>query len=211
MFNTQLPTPSPDDLRAFQHNPEAIRTAIGIKADLLRAIQGMQPFSVIAVARQFFPGEDDFQAASKLGLEVAAGLRELSAHGEDCTSVAAAEKARIAPAMGAAGRRTIEIAARLPLLEADIRNHGTNNAKKRTSLEAAGVTGDDLARLGNSEETIGTLLTEQSALRVENEALQRFLSTGDERHLPAGFTIPDVLKVSIPIPKTELPAYLQAA
>ena len=27
MFS-QLPTPSPDDLRAFQHNPEAIRAAI---------------------------------------------------------------------------------------------------------------------------------------------------------------------------------------
>ncbi len=210
MFNTQLPTPSPDDLRAFQHNPEAIRTAIGIKTDLLRAIQGLQPFSVIAVARQFFPGEDDFQAASKLGLEIAAGLRELSAHGEDCTSVATAEKARIAPAMGAAGRRTIEIAARLPLLDEAIRNHGTNNAKKRASLEAAGVTGDDLARLGNTE-SIGALIAEQAALRIESEALQQFISTGDERHLPAGFTIPDVLKVSIPIPKTELPAYLQAA
>lgn len=34
MFSTQLPTPSPDDLRAFQHNPEAIRAAVAVKADL---------------------------------------------------------------------------------------------------------------------------------------------------------------------------------
>ncbi len=139
MFSTQLPTPSQDDLRAFQHNPEAIRTAIGIKTDLLRAIQGLHPFTLAAVARQFFPGEDDFQAVSKLGLELAATMRELAAHGEDCASVLAAEKARIAPAMGAAVRRTFEIAAKLPALESAIRNYSTENTKKRAALEAAGV------------------------------------------------------------------------
>lgn len=210
MLTSLLLTPSPDDLRAFQHNPEAIRTAIGIKTDLLRAIQALHPFTVIAVARQFFPGEGDFQAASKLGLEIAAGLRELAAHGEDCGSVAAAEKARIAPAMGAAVRRTFEIAAKLPALESAIRNHGTESTKKRAALEAAGVTGDDLARLSNAE-SIGALIAEQAALRVENESLQQFLATGDERHLPAGFTITEVIKVSVPLPKIELPAFLKAA
>lgn len=209
MFST-LPTPSPDDLRAFQHNPEAIRTAIGIKADLLRAIQGLHPFTVVAVARQFFPGEDDFQAVSKFGLEIAAGLRELAAHGEDCASVAAAEKARIAPAMSTATRRIFELIARLPLLEDAIRNHGTVMAKRRASLEAAGVTGDDLARLSNAE-SIGALIAEQAALRIENEALQRFISTGDECHLPAGFTIREVIKASVPQPKTDVPTFLRAA
>ena len=56
MFS-QLPTPSPDDLRAFQHSPEAIRAATAIKDDLVRALQAMHPFSVAAVARQFFPGD----------------------------------------------------------------------------------------------------------------------------------------------------------
>ncbi len=209
MFS-QLPTPSPDDLRAFQHNPEAIRAANAIKTDLLRAIQAAPPFTIAAVARQFFPGEDDFQAVSKLGLEIAASLRELSAHGEECTSVWDAEKARIAPAMGAAVRRTFEIAAKLPMLESAIRNHGNENAKKRAALEAAGVTGDDLARLSNAE-SIGAPIAEQAALRIENEALQQFLSTGDERHLPAGFAVVEPVKVSVPLPKLEVPAYLRAA
>ena len=209
MFS-QLPTPSPDDLRAFQHSPEAIRAATAIKADLLRAVQQAHPFTIAAVARQFFPGEDDFQAVSKLGLEIAASLRELAAHGEDCTSVAAAEKARLAPAMGAAVRRVFEIATKLPALESAIRNHGTESAKKREALEAVGVIGDDLARLSNAE-SIGALIAEQAVLRIENEALQQFLSTGDERHLPAGFVVNEPVKVSAPLPKQEVPAFLRAA
>lgn len=210
MLTSQLPTPSPDDLRAFQHNPEAIRTAIGIKTDLLRAIQALHPFTVIAVARQFFPGEDDFQAISKLGLELAATMRELAAHGEDCASVLAAEKTRIAPAMGAAVRRTFEIAAKLPALESAIRNHSTENTKKRAALEAAGVTGDDLARLSNAE-SIGALIAEQAALKIEDESLQRFIATGDERHLPAGFVVDEPVKVCASVQKLEIPAFLRAA
>lgn len=210
MFSTQLPTPSPDDLRAFQHNHEAIRAAVAVKADLLRAIQHAHPFTIAAVARQFFPGEDDFQAVSKLGLEIAAGLRELAAHGEDCASVAAAEKARITPAMGAAVRRTFEIAAKLPALESAIRNHSTESAKKRSALEAAGVTGDDLVRLASTE-SIGGLIAEVAALRIENEALQQFLTMGDERHLPAGFVVAEPVKVCAPVPKLEIPAFLKAA
>lgn len=209
MFS-QLPTPSPDDLRAFQHNPDAIRAATAIKADLLRTIQATRPFTVAAVARQFFPGEDDFQAVSKLGLEIAASLRELAAHGEDCASVAAAEKARLAPAMGAAVRRVFEIATKLPALESAIRNHGTESTKKRAALEAAGVTGGDLERLSNAE-SVGALIAEQAALRIENDGLQQFLSTGDERHLPAGFVVNEPVKVSAPLPKQEVPAFLRAA
>lgn len=210
MFSTQLPTPSPDDLRAFQHNPEAIRAAISIKDNLLHAIQQAHPFTLCAMARQFFPGEDDFQAVSKMGLEIAAGLRELAGHDTDCSCVAAAEKARIAPLMSAATRRHFEIAAKLPMLESAIRNHGTEASKKRTALQLAGVTGDDLERLASTE-SIGGPIAEQAALRIENEALQQFLATGDERHLPAGFVVAEPVKVSIPVEKLETPAFLRAA
>lgn len=206
----QLPTPSADDLRTFNNNPEAIRAAVGVKADLLRAIQGLHPFTLAAVARQFFPGEDDFQAVSKMGLEIAAGLRELAGHGTDCHSVAVAEQARIAPLMSAATRRHFEIAAKLPLLESAIRNHGTEASKKRAALQSAGVTGDDLERLASTK-SIGGLIAEQAALRVENESLQQFLATGDERHLPAGFVVAEPVKVSIPVEKLETPAFLRAA
>lgn len=210
MFNTRLPTPSPDDLRAFNHNPEAIRAAIGIKDDLLHAIQQAHPFTLCAMARQVFPGEDDFQAVSKMGLEIAAGLRELAAHGEDCGSVAAAEKARIAPLMSAATRRHFEIAAKLPMLESAIRNHGIKASKKRATLQSAGVTGDDLERLASTE-SIGGLIAEQAALRVENESLQQFIATGDEHHLPTDFVVAEPAKVSIPVEKLETPAFLRAA
>ena len=208
MFN--LPTPHPDDLRAFQHNPEAIRAAVSVKADLLRAIQGLHPFTLAAVARQFFPGETEFQAISKLGLDLAASLRDLSDHGEDCGAVEAAEKDRLSATMSSAIRRHLEIAGRLPQLVDQLRRHETDTSQRRQKLVAAGVSGDDLERL-SEDTTIADLLSEQKALQVENEALERFIATSDERHLPAGFTISEVIQVSAPLPKTELPAFLKAA
>lgn len=201
-----LPTPNPDDLRAFQHNPEAIRAAVGVKADLLRAIQGLHPFTLAAVARQFFPGE----TYSKLGLDLAASLRDLSDHGEDCGTVEAAEKDRLSATMSSAIRRHLEIAGRLPQLVDQLRRHETDTSQRRQKLVAAGVSGDDLERL-SEDTTIADLLSEQKALQVENEALERFIATSDERHLPAGFTISEVIQVSAPLPKTELPAFLKAA
>ena len=210
MFSTQLPTPSPDDLRAFQHNPEAIRAAIGIKTDLLRAIQGLSPFTLAAVARQFFPGETDFQAISKFGLDLAASLRDLSGHGKDCGTVEAAEKDRLSATMSSAIRRHLEIAGRLPQLVDQLRRHETDTSQRRQKLVAAGVSGDDLERL-SEDTTIADLLSEQKALQVENEALGRFIATSDERHLPAGFVVAEPVKVSIPVEKIETPAFLRAA
>ena len=210
MFSTQLPTPSPDDLRAFQHNPEAIRTAIGIKTDLLRAIQGLHPFTLAAVARQFFPGEDDFQAVSKLGFELAATMRELAAHGEDCQTVDAAEKDRLSATMSTAIRRHLDIAGHMPQLAEQLRRHETDTSQRRQKLVAAGVSGADLERL-SKDETLADLLAEQKSLQVENEALERFIATSEERHLPAGFVVNEPVKVSSPLPKQEVPAFLRAA
>jgi hypothetical protein len=209
MFS-QLPTPSPDDLRSFQHCPEAIRAATAIKADLLRAIQQAHPFTIAAVARQFFPAEGDFQSVSKLGLEIAATMRELAAHGEDCQTVDAAEKDRLSATMSAAIRRHLDIAGRMPQLAEQLRRHETDTSQRRQKLVAAGVSGADLERL-STDETLANLLAEQKALQVENEALERFLATSEESHLPAGFAIPEAVKVSVPLPKTEVPAFFRAA
>ncbi|EKE17222.1 MAG: hypothetical protein ACD_10C00559G0001, partial [uncultured bacterium] len=127
MFS-QLPTPSPDDLRAFQHNPEVIRAAVAVKDDLLRAIQQAHPFTIAAVARQFFPGEDDFQAVTKFGLDLAVSLRDLSDHGADCASVQAAERDRLSATMSAAIRRHLDIAGRMPQLVEQLRRHETGTS-----------------------------------------------------------------------------------
>ena len=47
--------------------------------------------------------------------------------------------------------------------------------------------------------------------RIESESLQLFISTGDERHLPAGFVVDEPAKVCAPVPKLEIPAFLKAA
>lgn len=210
MFHTQLSAPSADDLRDFKHDSEAVRTAIGVKDDLVREIQRLHPFTLCALARQLFPGESDHQAVSKLGLELAATMRELSAHGEDCQTVDAAEKDRLSATMSAAIRRHLDIAGRMPQLIEQLRRHETDTSQRRQKLVAAGVSGADLERL-SKDETLADLLAEQKALQVENEALERFIATSEERHLPAGFAIPEAVKVSVPLPKTELPAFLRAA
>lgn len=210
MFHTQLSAPSADDLRDFKHDSEAVRTAIGVKDDLVREIQRLHLFTLCALARQLFPGESDHQAVSKLGLELAATMRELAAHGEDCQTVDAAEKDRLSATMSAAIRRHLDIAGRMPQLIEQLRRHETDTSQRRQKLVAAGVSGADLERL-SKDETLADLLAEQKSLQVENEALERFIATSEERHLPAGFAIPEAVKVSVPLPKTELPAFLRAA
>lgn len=209
MFSTYLPTPNPIDVKNFERDADALRAAISLRNDLARGIHALHPYSIAALARQLFPGQPDFHAIAKSGLEASAMFRDLAAHGDDVRSVMKAEKARLAPAMSAAVRRTFEIATRLPVLANALRNNESTIRQRRERLASAGVTGDDLERLTSAND-IGPLIAEQAALHVENEALHLFIATSDERHLPPGFSIPDSIKVSVQRPSDEIHADLKS-
>jgi len=208
MFKTHPPLPSAEGIRSFRQNAEAVRAAIKLRSDLSATIVKWEPETLLALARQFFIGEDDYQTIVKFGLEVTDALRALTAHSEDVRSLSRAEKDRVAPAVSAASRRHFEIIYKLQELSACIRRHEADLRKRREALQDAGVSGNDLERLvpadGNS-----ALQAEYAVLQEENEALSRFLLSRDERHLPANFIISAPIKVEAnsPLPQRISPLY----
>lgn len=187
MLKIDLPTPGAAEMREFNRDQNAVRTALTIKTDLIRAIQRLRPFTIAALARQYFPGESDFHALAKFGLELTATLRELAEHGEDCKNILLAADAKSGPLVAAATRRHFEIIGEaLPRIDCEIASHERRAQEKRKALEGAGVAGDDLERLAG-DDGIGGLIAEKAALAVENDDLVRFMKTQDERHLPPGF------------------------
>lgn len=217
MLKTNPPLPSADEIRAFRHDPQALRAAVKLRADLSQGIRLLEPETLLSLARQYFPGEDAYQALVKFGLEATATLRELAAHGEDVRSLSGAEAERLAPLVASATRRVLEIPRKLEAVASQLRHMDSAAAERRENLRKAGVTGEDLERLvaeGADERASrrAALNTERTALHAEQESLARFLETRDEQHLPAGFTASEPVKASAPLPALpEMPPLYRAA
>lgn len=218
MFRTHPPLPSAEEIRAFRRDPQALHAAINLRNDLAQSIRLLQPETLLELAGQFFPGEGDFQALAKFGLEVTAFLRELAAHGEDVRAIAGAEAERLAPVVAAACRRDLAIMSKLGVVDAQLRLMDVHVEERRANLQKAGVVGKDAERVlaEGSEERAASrtaLNEERAALLAEQEALGRFLTTRDERHLPTGFEVSEPIKVSAPhpAPPAMAPHYRAAA
>lgn len=204
MFKADFSMPGAAELREFNRDQDAVRTAIAIKADLIREIQRLHPFTIAALARQHFPGQPDFQALSRFGLEIAATLRDLTEHGEDCKAIMRAADAEIAPLFETATTRHFQIIGQdLPRIEAEIASCARRAQEKREALKKAGVAGDDLERL-SATDGIGGLIAEKSALTVENDSLVQFIQTKDERHLPPGFKAVAPRREPVALPAIEV-------
>lgn len=202
MFNTaNLPLPSPEDLQSFRLDAEAVRAAVKLRATISAQVFLLKPEAMLAVAMQQFPGEDAHSAILKLHAEVDHVLRALAQFGEDVTSLAEAESERLAPMIAAAARRSLEIVRKLEGVVFSLRSIDAGIAEREASLRTAGVKGDDLQRLladgTEGQEARRTALnTERTSLLAEQEALDKFLQTGNEKHLPEGFSIVDVPRIS---------------
>lgn len=217
MFKTNPPLPSADEIRAFRHDPQALRAAVKLRADLSQGIRLLEPETLLSLARQYFPGEDAYQALVKFGLEATATLRELAAHGEDVRSIAGAEAECLAPLVAAATRRVLEIPHKLEGIGSSLRFMDADINERRENLRKAGVKPDEVEHLiaqGTEEREArrAALNTERTALLAEQESLARFLKTRDEQHLPAGFTASEPVKASAPLPALpEMPPLYRVA
>jgi hypothetical protein len=217
MFKLNLPLPSADEIRAFRRDADAMGVALKLRADIVRAVQLIQPETLLALARQHFSGEADFHALAKFGLELSAMLRELAEHGEDMRSIAGAEAECLAPLVATATRRIFEIPSKLEAVKSQLRHMDVTANERRENLRKAGVTGEDLERLmaeGADERTARrtSLNAEHLALLAEKESLARFLKTRDEQYLPAGFTASEPIKASATLPALpEMPALYRVA
>lgn len=217
MFKTNPPLPSADEIRTFRHDPQALRAAVKLRADLSHGIRLLEPETLLALARQYFPGEDAYQALVKFGLETTAVLRDLAAHGEDVRSIAGAEAEYLEPLVATATRRVLEIPSKLEAVTSQLRLMDVAANERRENLRKAGVAGEDLERLmaeGADERTARrtSLNAEHQALLAEQESLARFLDTRDEQYLPADFMASEPIKASAPLPALpEMPPLYRVA
>ncbi|WP_025915597.1 hypothetical protein [Herminiimonas sp. CN] len=202
MFTTHPPLPTPEAIRDLHRDQETMHLLTKLRADVATAVRKLEPESLLALARQHHPeAETDYQAAAMLGLEIMDALRALSQHGEDVRNLDKAETARLAPMVAEAGRRSIEIAHKLEGAARSLRFAEGTAAEREANLRKAGVIGDNLQRLmadGEDEraECRSTLNAERTAMLAEQEALSKFLKSGNERHLPEGFHIVEVPRIS---------------
>lgn len=219
MFTTHPQLPSPAAIRDLYRDNDTMRLLIKLRADIVAAVQGLEPETMAALARQYHPeAETNYQAAAYFGLEVMAALRALSQHGEDVRSIAGAEAECQAPLVATATRRIFEIPSKLEAVKSQLRHMDVAANERRENLRKACVAGEDLERLmaeGADERTARrtSLNAEHQALLAEQESLARFLKTREEQYLPAGFTASELIKVSVPLPALpEMPSlYLVAA
>ena len=205
MFTAHLPLPSADEIQTLHRDGDTMRTLIKLRADVLAAVHTLEPETLLALARQYFPGESDYQATVKFGLEVMDALRALVFHGEDVLSMNEAERARLAPLVAEAGRRSLEIVRKLEGTACALRFMEGHTAERETNLRKAGVKGEELQRLmvGGVEDREArrtALNDERTALLAEQEALGKFLHTRNEAHLPEGFAVPEPLVVRATVP-----------
>jgi hypothetical protein len=181
-----LPLPSADEQRAFRHDADAMRVALKLSADVVQAVQRLEPETLLALALQHCPGETDFQALAKFGLELSAMLRELEEHGEDVRHLAKAERDRLEPLKRAAVKRMWAAVDRLRGIPRIIASSEALAREKRAELKLLGV--EDPAALERAAPmpNYSEFDAEKRALEAEIAALEEFLRTGDESLLPPG-------------------------
>ncbi|MFT3847902.1 MAG: hypothetical protein QM739_04270 [Propionivibrio sp.] len=198
MFNTtNLPLPTAEQIRDQRHDQETMHLLLKLRDDLAYGIRKLAPESLLALARQYHPeAETDYQAAAMLGLEAMDVLRALAQHGEDVSHLSKAEADRLAPMVAEAARRALAIPMKLDGLNNEFRSIDAGLNERRENLIKAGVRADEIERLiangaEDREARRAELNSKRQALLSEFEALDMFMQTRDEKHLPEGFNVSD--------------------
>ncbi|WP_070107836.1 hypothetical protein [Burkholderia plantarii] len=174
---------------------EATKLGFRLRHELARAVEELDPFTLIALAQRHHPGMSDLDALQLLGDEAIAMLAALKEHGVAARKVLTAERDRLQPKTHAATRRAFEIADQVKLLTRNITSHSARRQERRAQLAAAAVPSEDIERLAPLTPPTD-LIAQRDALIAEQSALRRFISTFDERYLPDGFVVPPVFRIT---------------
>ncbi|MDN5780532.1 MAG: hypothetical protein L0H23_00675 [Luteimonas sp.] len=180
-----IPTLKPTELRRLTRaglldNVERMRN------DFARKLAAIKPVSFVALAASRHPDLPIAQAFVILQGDLATVVRTLEATSEAHRLAFAAEAERLAPIVAASTHRSLEIAAQLTGIASRLRSSEVADRGKRDRLRAAGLTGADLDRAAAPFDP-SELHAERDALLAEQVALEAFLKTREEGHLPAGF------------------------
>ena len=180
------PLPNLEDLMAFRNDPDAVRIARKLKADIRRAADSVALEALYAAAAHRFPNDAPMQALQKLGLETTALLRDLGRLGEDARSVQDAERARLEPLTRAATKRMFAAIERLGSIPRIVAAYEGTAREKRRELKLLGVEDQAIIERVAPMPDREQFEAEENALKAEIAALERFIRTGDESDLPPG-------------------------
>jgi hypothetical protein len=157
-----------------------------LRNDVVRRMTRLQPASIMALAMSRHPEQSAEQAFATFRSEVAEFLCALETCSDETQVALNAAKQRLAPIVAFAAHRGLDLVARISNIDARINANQRNDAEKRKRLRNAGLKGDELESVASTTDN-SELLAQRAAMVAENEALQRFLRTRDEQHLPEGF------------------------
>ncbi|WP_246795670.1 hypothetical protein [Burkholderia perseverans] len=191
----ELPPVSTEQAVVLWNSTDATQLGFRLRHELSRAVEKLDPFTLIALARRHHPDMPDLDALQLLGDEAIAMLDALKEHGVAAREVLRAEKDRLQPKIHAATRRAFAIEDQVRLLARDIATHSARRQERRAQLEAAFVPKEDIERLAPTTPPTD-LIAKRDALIAEQSALHQFISSLDERHLPEGFVVPPVFRIT---------------
>jgi hypothetical protein len=157
-----------------------------LRSDIARRMARLQPASILALAMSRHPEQLAEEAFETFRGEVAEYLCVLETCSDDSQAALAVEKERLAPIVASAAHRDLDIVARISTIDARIRANQRNDAEKSKRLRSAGLSGNELESVASPTDN-SELLAERAAMLAESEALQEFLRTRNEQHLPDGF------------------------
>ena len=189
------PLPNLEDLMAFRNDPDAVRIARKLKADIRRAADSVALEALYAAAAHRFPNDAPMQALQKLGLETTALLRDRGRLGGDARSVPDAERARLEPLTRAATKRMFAAIERLGSIPRIVAAYEGTAREKRRELKLLGVEDQAIIERVAPMPDREQFVAEENALKAESAALERFIRTGDESDLPPGIE-PEPMRVA---------------
>lgn len=195
MLKIELPRLNPKEVSTLHQERDLMVKARALRSSIADSARKIRPETLVALACHLFPGKSNSEAVEALHNDAMALLNSLVLHGEHFCAASTARAREQAPVRSAAARRHFAILNRLSGIEGEIRNHEAKISAQRKRMQEAGLNGVDLDRLAPLGQPT-TLLEEREALQAEDEALTRFLSSGDERDLPADFVATEIPKIS---------------
>ena len=168
------------------HQTGAMQIAATVARKVAVANRGLSPNDVLALALHLHPEDAPADALVRLDATVDNFIRSFSAVSSELRDTLAADRERMAPVVAKAARRRLQIVSELGAIGSHIRSIERHDLAKRERLTSAGLSDAELQAVAAATDTT-KLSARRAALNAEGEALERFLSTYDERDLPAGF------------------------
>lgn len=182
-----LPTPNAKQLAQFDSDIPAVKSAQSITRTIEASLRCLKPRTIGAIAQNLRPDMPLLQALAEFQIQADKVLSEIESFSSIATVVEKEENERLKPTFDRAVMRFFELMKRLPAIDRQIADYENQRRAKVNRFTEAGLS-LEVAEREAGETTPSALITERDAAQAEHDALDMFIKTKDETHLPAGFT-----------------------